>query len=84
MMHPIMCEVNFCLVCRNYIVCSCALRNAASGAEKAIRSVKVMMPVAELESIIADGSSSALTAAIDQAQRYEISLATHLKATQQE
>jgi hypothetical protein len=71
MMHPVMCEVNYCLVCREYIVCFCKLRNVATGDEKAIRNVKVMMPVSELESIIAAGSSPALTAAIDQANVHE-------------
>jgi len=83
-MHPVsMCEVNYCLVCRNYIVCSCALRNA-SGDDKAIRTVKVMMPVTELESIIADGSSEALSKAINQAQRDEALLTEQWKASQKE
>ncbi len=84
-MHPVaMCEVNFCLVCRNYIVCSCAIRNAASGAEKAIRAVKVLMPVAELESIIEDGSCEALSKAINQAQHDEVTLSAQLKASRAE
>lgn len=78
--HFAMCEVNFCLVCRNYIVCTCAMRNASWEPNNAIRHVKVHLPVAELEKIIAS-NDNALSTAVIRARKDEETIAQQVADT---
>lgn len=72
-MHPTaMCEVNFCLVCRNYIVCRCSVINP-NYPNSGIRNVKVLMPLTELETIIADPvAGDELTRVVNKAREHEV------------
>jgi hypothetical protein len=71
-----MCEVNFCLVCRNYIVCKCNVVNS-NYPNSGIRAVKVLMPVSELEAIIADPiAGDELTRVVNKAREHEVLVAS--------
>jgi hypothetical protein len=81
-MHPVaMCEVNFCLVCRNYIVCKCNVVNS-NYPNSGIRAVKVLMPVSELEAIIADPVvGDELSRVVNKAREHEVAVSSRFVKT---
>jgi hypothetical protein len=76
-----LCEVNFCLVCRNYIVCKCNVVNP-NYPNSGIRAVKVLMPISELEAIIADPTvGDELSRVVNKAREHEVAVSSRFVKT---